>query len=77
MNYEQFKHEDKNIFLVDMTKELDNHFSELMKSAIKKQLNIWNKIGIVVNRKWYAPGMICTRCGNVPYCKKIVDNIHR
>ena len=70
MNYEQFKHQDKNIFLVDMTKELVSHFSELMKLSIKKQLNVWNKIGIVVNKKWYAPGMICTKCGNVPYCTK-------
>ena len=44
MNYEQFKHKDKSIFLVDMTRELDYRFSELVKSAIEKQLYQRKKI---------------------------------
>ena len=44
MNYEQFKHQDKSIFLVDMTRELDYHFSQLVQSAIEKQLNMRKKI---------------------------------
>jgi hypothetical protein len=44
MNYEQFKHQDKSIFLVDMTRELDYHFSELVKSAVEKQLYQRKKI---------------------------------
>lgn len=70
MNYEQFKHQDKNIFLIDMTRELDFHFSELVKSALTKQLKLWKKIWIIVNKKWYAPWMICTKCGNIPYCTR-------
>lgn len=70
MNYEHFKHQDKSIFLVDMTKELDCHFSELVKSAINKQLNQKKRIWIIVNKKWYAPWVICTKCGNIPYCKR-------
>ena len=70
MNYEQFKHQNKSVFLVDMTKELDYHFSELVKSAITKQLNLKNKIWIIVNKKWYAPWIICTKCGYIPHCEK-------
>ena len=70
MNYEQFKHDDKSIFLVDMSKELDYHFSELVKSAIGKQIKQNNKIWIIVNKKWYAPGVICTKCWYIPYCKR-------
>lgn len=70
MNYEQFKHEDKNIFLVDMARELEHNFSELMRASLEKQLNLWKKIWIVVNKKWYAPGMICTKCGHIPYCTR-------
>jgi hypothetical protein len=44
MNYEQFKHKDKSIFLVDMTRELDYHFSQLVQSAIEKQLHQRKKI---------------------------------
>lgn len=70
MNYEHFKHQDKSIFLVDMTKEIDSHFSELVKSAIDKQLKQNKRIWIIVNKKWYAPGVICTKCGYVPYCDR-------
>ena len=68
MNYEQFKHNDKSIFLVDMTRELDYHFSELVKSAIKKQINQKKRIWIIVNKKGYAPWI--TKCGHIPYCEK-------
>ena len=70
MNYEQFKHKDKSIFLVDMTRELDYHFSQLVQSAIEKQLNMRKKIWIIVNKKWYAPWIICTKCGHIPYCER-------
>lgn len=68
MNYEQFKHGNKNIFLIDMTKELNCYFSELVKIALTKQLKLWKKVWIIVNKKWYAPWIICTKCGNIPYC---------
>lgn len=70
MNYEQFKHKDKSIFLVDMTRELNPHFSELVQAAISKQLKLWNNLAIIVNKKWYAPWMICTKCWNIPYCTR-------
>jgi hypothetical protein len=44
MNYEHFAHPNKNIFLVDMTKELDHYFSELTNKAITKYLNQGKKI---------------------------------
>lgn len=70
MNYEQFKYQDKSIFLVDMTKELNYHFSELVKSAITKQLKQKKRIWIIVNKKWYAPWIICTKCGHIPHCER-------
>ena len=70
MNYEQFKHQDKSIFLVDMTKELDYHFSEFVRLSIEKQIQQKKRIWIIVNKKWYAPGIICAKCGHIPYCTR-------
>ncbi|MDR0606772.1 MAG: hypothetical protein LBG52_00040 [Candidatus Peribacteria bacterium] len=46
MNYERFTHphQHKDIFLVDMTKELDHYFSELTHKAIGKYLLQGKKI---------------------------------
>ena len=62
MNYEQFKHEQKNIFLVDMRQELNHYFSELTDTAIKKYLRLHKKIGIIINKKGYSQGGICPKC---------------
>ncbi len=62
MNYEQFKHEQKNIFLVDMRQELNRYFSELTDTAIKKYLRLHKKIGIIINKKGYSQGGICPKC---------------
>ena len=70
MNYEKFQHKDKNIFLVDMTKELNPYFSEIVQMSIEKHLAEGKKIGILVNKKWYASGIICQKCGHIPQCKK-------
>ena len=70
MNYEQFKHEQKNIFLVDMRQELNRYFSELTDTAIKKYLRLNKKIGIIINKKGYSQGCICQKCGYIPQCKK-------
>lgn len=70
MNYEKFQHKDKNIFLVDMTKELNPYFSEIVQMSIEKHLTEGKKIGILVNKKWYASGIICQKCGHIPQCKK-------
>jgi hypothetical protein len=51
MNYEQFQHQDKNIFLVDMTKELNPFFSQLTLRGIEKYLGQGKKICIMVNKK--------------------------
>jgi len=70
MNYELFKHDKKSIFLINMTKELEHHFSELAKQWLEKYINKkWN-IAIIVNKKWYSNGLICHKCGHVPQCKK-------
>lgn len=70
MNYEKFQHKDKNIFLVDMTKELNPYFSEIVQMSIEKHLKEWKNIWILVNKKWYASGIICQKCGHIPQCKK-------
>ena len=44
MNYEQYQHENQNIFLVDMRKELNHYFSELTDTAIQKYLRLKKKI---------------------------------
>lgn len=59
-----------------MTKELDHHFSELVKKWLDKYLSPLRKggrgdsIAIIVNKKWYSNGLICHKCGHVPQCKK-------
>ena len=70
MNYEHFAYPNKNIFLVDMTKELDHHFAELTNKAITKYLKQGKKILIIVNKKGYSQGLICYDCGFVPQCEK-------
>ncbi|MFA5748171.1 MAG: hypothetical protein WC872_03625 [Candidatus Absconditabacterales bacterium] len=74
MNYELFKHQingtEKNIFLVNMTKELDYHFSQLALQGIEKYLEQGKKIGILVNKKGYSNGIICHDCGYMPKCKR-------
>lgn len=74
MNYEKFEHKtwwkDKSIFLVNMTRELDYHFSELVKKWISKSLREWRKVWIIVNKKWYSNWIICHDCWHIPQCKK-------
>ncbi len=75
MNYERFEHTQssslkKDIFLVNMTKELDQHFSQLTLKWIEKYLGQWKKIWILVNKKGYSNGIICHDCGHIPQCKR-------
>ena len=74
MNYEHFTPViggvQKDIFLVNMTQELEHHFSHLMIKWIEKYLNQGKKIAIIVNKKWYSNGLLCTDCGQVPQCKR-------
>lgn len=70
MNYEKFDHWNKKVFLVDMKKEKNKIFSEIvtkwLDSFICKQKNIC----IIVNKKGYSAGQICEDCGYVPKCEK-------
>jgi len=72
MNYEQFtptiNGQTKNIFLVDMSKELDYHFSQLTQQWIHKYLKQNKRILIIWNKKWYNSGIICHDCGHIPQC---------
>ncbi|MCF7835481.1 hypothetical protein K9M48_05575 [Candidatus Gracilibacteria bacterium] len=80
MNYELFKHDKdglkKNIFLVNMTKELDHNFSQLMLKGLSKYIKEKKKIGIIMNKKGYSNGIICKDCGYIPQCKKCSVSIN-
>jgi len=74
MNYELFQNEYKKtikkIFLINMTKEINYHFSEIVTSGIQRYLQENKKIGIIVNKKWFSGGILCHDCGHVPQCSK-------
>lgn len=65
-----FTHKEKNIFLVDMTKETNHIFSEIAEKWIKKNMIQWKKIAIIVNKKWFSGWIFCQNCGYVPKCNK-------
>lgn len=71
MNYEQFLNPqtpNQKIFLVDMRKEVNYHFSELVQTGIEKYIRQYKTILIIVNKKWYASWVICYQCGHIPQC---------
>ncbi len=80
MNYEQFtptrkdpktgEEQKKSIYLINMTREIDYHFSEMLKVGINKYINQGKKIAILVNKKGYSNGILCRKCGHVPQCKR-------
>ena len=49
MNYELFDHWNKKIYLVNMTKELNQTFSELFEKGMRKYLRAKKKIWILIN----------------------------
>jgi len=51
-----------------MTKEVNFYFSELVISGIEKYLNLWKKIWIIINKKWFSNWILCYDCGFVPQC---------
>ena len=79
MNYEQFTHtidnKTKKIFLVDMRKEVNYHFSELVKDGITKYIKHNKRIVILVNKKWFASWVICHHCWHTPQCNNCSVNI--
>lgn len=70
MNYEQFDHKDKKIFLVDMRKETSKIFSDIAFKWLQKYIKNWKKILILVNKKWFSSWIICQDCWFVPKCEK-------
>lgn len=68
LNYEQFSHTDKNIFLVDMRREKCFPMCELAEKGIEKFLREGKKIGILTHRRWYSSGKICHSCWHIPLC---------
>lgn len=71
MNYEQFLNAqtpNQKIFLVDMRKEVNYHFSELVQTGIEKYIRQNKTILIIVNKKGYASGVICHQCWHIPQC---------
>lgn len=70
MNYEQFIHKNKKIFLVDMRKETSKIFSDIAHKWLQKYIQSWKKIMIIVNKKWYSSWIICQDCWFVPKCER-------
>ncbi len=70
MNYELFKSNWKKIFLIDMKKEQNKFFSDLVYEWIKKYIKQWKKIWVFVNKKWYSSWIICTKCWYIPQCDR-------
>ncbi|HMT01031.1 MAG TPA: hypothetical protein PKC14_01780 [Candidatus Absconditabacterales bacterium] len=68
MNYELFDHPEKKIFLVDMRNEKSQIFSEITEKSLRKSIDQKKKIAIIVNKKSYATGIICQKCGTIPQC---------
>ena len=78
MNYELFDHWNKKIYLVNMTKELNQIFSELFEKGMRKYLRENKKIWILINKKGYHAGVICHKCGHIPQCDRcsVAVNYH-
>ena len=78
MNYELFDHGEKKIYLVNMTKELNQNFSELFEKGLAKYLRSNKKIWILINKKGYHVGIICHHCGHIPQCDRcsVAVNYH-
>lgn len=70
MNYIQYTQSSKNIFLVDMTRELSRPFSELAMKWLSKYLSGGKKILIINNKKWRSSGVMCHDCGHIPHCSQ-------
>lgn len=68
LNYEQFTHGSKNIFLVDMRREKCFPLCELAEKGIEKFLREGKKVAILTHRKGYSSGKMCHDCGHIPMC---------
>lgn len=61
--------ENKKIFVVDMKNENKKILSEIAEKWLKKYLWKWEKIWIIMSKKWYSSGIICQDCWEIPKCK--------
>lgn len=68
MNYTKYTVRWKNIFLVDMRNETSPNFSLLLKNILTTKLNTDEKFLIIWQKKWFAWGIICQKCWNIPNC---------
>gem|GEM_PF-4989117 len=50
MNYELFRHLNKNIYLVNMTRE-QGYFSELVQRGLEKHIPTQKNITLIINKK--------------------------
>lgn len=69
MNYILFEKNKSNIFLIDMKKEENKIFSDLVYKWLSKYIRQWKKVALIVNKKWYSSWIFCQDCGNIPKCK--------
>lgn len=67
MYYEHFQNE-KNIFLIDMTKEKQPWLSALVLSWIKKYLKQKKRVLLLLNKRGHSAWVVCQSCGHIPQC---------
>lgn len=70
MNYELFNHNEKKIYLINLLKEENQIFSQLVERGVEKYLKAGKKIGILINKKGHSGGTICHSCGHIPQCEQ-------
>ncbi|HVI45681.1 MAG TPA: primosomal protein N' [Chitinophaga sp.] len=63
------------IEIVDVKKEMaektmDGHFTQALKTAVTQSLADNKQVILFQNRRGYAPFLLCTTCGWIPYCKQ-------
>ncbi len=68
MQYEQFNHSDKNIFLVNMQESPNYILSKLALKGIDKYNKKWKKIALILNQKWHSKWLMCKECGHIHKC---------
>lgn len=72
LTHRPFKLKEPDIKLIDMREELKNKntsiFSRDLMAAIKERLKKGEQTLVLMNRKGYAPFVLCRQCGDVPKC---------
>ncbi len=65
MQYTKSTRQGKNIFVVDMKAQSDKILSEISHHGIAKYDKIW----IIINKKWYSWWVVCNDCWHIPKCQ--------